>query len=271
MDKIEALRIILECAAYYEKNYAGKKLLYVCANNSLKQITMLESAFDRKNFMHLTGVKFAGEQRLSPDDFYTAAVKKRLSIHAFELSPDGTTELKLRVLPIMLKSQSLAANMSGDYNFRKPMLVTDKLAGGIKGCVGFVFDPQIQSYVPNTVLNEDIRINVCNQKRIILAYRKERTQEKYSERVYQARNINWNRISLPAEYAYLPLPDSQVDTVAIQQSAKAGGLTGKKHQEICNAVATYRDLQWSDAQIKSKLMQRFGMTEKEALLYVTAC
>jgi hypothetical protein len=169
---------------------------------------MLESAFRRKNFLHLTGVKFKEGRRVSPNDFYMLALKKRLSINDFELSADGTTEMKLRVLPMILKSQSLAANMAGDYFSRKPVLVTEKLAGGVKGCVGFVFDKSLKCYVPNTVLNEDIRFNIRERQRVILAYKKDIKQKEYKERVYQAKKINWNTIELPEGYKYLPLPES---------------------------------------------------------------
>jgi hypothetical protein len=139
------------------------------------------------------------------------ALKRRLSINDFELSIDGTTEMKLRVLPIILKSQSLSANMAGDYFSRKPVLLTDKLAGGVKGCVGFVYDDTLKCYVPNTVLNEDIRFNIRERQRVILAYKKDIEEGEYNERVYQAKKINWNTIELPDEYKYLSLPESRSD------------------------------------------------------------
>ena len=37
------------------------------------------------------------------------------------------------------------------------MLVAEKLAGGVKGCMGFVLDEETGYYTPNTVLNFDIR------------------------------------------------------------------------------------------------------------------
>ena len=46
--------------------------------------------------------------------------------------------------------------MVGDFNGCNPKLYTEKLAGGVKACLGFVKTHRAE-YVPNTVLNTDIR------------------------------------------------------------------------------------------------------------------
>jgi hypothetical protein len=210
MNKSEALKLIIESAEYYKLNYENRKLLLVCSNNSLKKITVMECAFDRTNFMHLTGVKFREGYRMPPDVFFDSVIGRHLSFEAFELASDGTTEMKLRVLPSILKSKSLSANMSGDYNLRKPVLVTEKLAGGVRGCVGFIYDDSLKCYIPNTVLNEDIRLNIKNQQRVILAYRKNIPNERYEERVYSAKKIDWGKVELPQGYEYLSLPEIEL-------------------------------------------------------------
>jgi hypothetical protein len=209
MDKSEALKLIIESAEYYKINYENRKLLLVCSNNSLNKITVMECAFNRTNFMHLTGVKFREGYRLPADVFFNSVIGRHLSFDAFELASDGTTEMKLRVLPMIFKSKSLSANMSGDYNLRKPVLVTEKLAGGVRGCVGFIYDDSLKCYVPNTVLNEDIRLNIKNQQRVILVYRKNIPDVRYEERVYNAKKIDWEKIILPKGYEYLSLPKTE--------------------------------------------------------------
>ncbi len=46
--------------------------------------------------------------------------------------------------------------MVGDFNGCNPKLYTEKLAGGVKACLGFIKTYRAE-YVPNTVLNTDIR------------------------------------------------------------------------------------------------------------------
>lgn len=127
----------------------------------------------------------------------------------FEFADDGTTPLKMRVLPNLVK-KNLSANMLGDYNMSQPKLYTEKIAGGVKACVGFVRNGGVGRYVPNTVLQEDIRKRVNKPDRIILTYRKKRREARYSEIVYSAKKIDWSRINLPKDYEYLPLPDPKI-------------------------------------------------------------
>lgn len=159
--------------------------------------------------MHLTGIKFKKGANLPPDTFYTRCLSRRLSVKDFELSTDGTTEMKLRVLPKIVASESLSANMIGDYRDRKPALITDKLAGNIQGCIGLVYDTGRNNYAPNTVLNLDMRSSVINQQRIIAVYKKHKSDKFYSKLVYKAKNIDWSKIKYPDTYSYIPVPEPQ--------------------------------------------------------------
>ena len=96
--------------------------------------------------------------------------------------------------------------MVGYYNGQQPRLYTEQLAGSVKGCVGFVKDKNIGRYVPNTLLEGDIRKKVTRPDRILVTYRKKIEEEMYTEIVYAAKNVEWEKISLPAEYSYLILP-----------------------------------------------------------------
>lgn len=61
---------------------------------------------------------------------------------------------------------------------------------------------EIWGYVPNTVLEGDIRKKVKQADRIVLTYRKKRGEEKYSEIVYAAKKVDWNKIKLPQGCEY---------------------------------------------------------------------
>lgn len=76
--------------------------------------------------------------------------------------------------------------------------------------MGFVRDGGHGRFVPNTVLEGDIRTKVKHADRIILTYRKQRREEQYAEIVFQAKKVEWEEIVLPDEYSYLPLPQSTI-------------------------------------------------------------
>lgn len=210
MDKKDAIKTIVKCAALFRENYDGKQLLLVCANNSYSNIAVLETSFDGKNFKHLTGVKFLDGKEMSSDDFYIRCLRNRLSPNDFEMASDGTTEKKLAVLPLILSSGYLAANMIGDYNGSHPALYTEKIAGGIRGCVGFVLDDKLKLYAPNTVLNLDIRDVIKHNLRVIAAYTKYKSEDQYPVAVYYAKKVDWNKVVFPHGFEYLPMPTKNI-------------------------------------------------------------
>lgn len=151
--------------------------------------------------MHLTGVKFK-KKRLSASEFFDKCINKSSPIEEFEMASDGTTEMKLNILPLLF-DKNLSANMVGDFSARTPVLVTEKLAGDVKGCIGFVYDTKYRFYVPNTVLNLDIRTYITNQQRLIATFRKQKNDDVYQEIVYLAKKIDWEHLRFPEPHAYL--------------------------------------------------------------------
>lgn len=202
--KEDALKIVLEAAGSYENNLANKNLLFI-SQDKHRRIDSYEVTFHRNNFLHLTGLKVTDESITAPV-FYQRCIDKRLSLDDFELSPDGTTELKLDVLP-RLVCKNLSANMIGKHDTYKIKLYTERLAGNIHGCMGFVLDSKEKYNVPNTVLKQDIRNLVSRPNRIILTYRKSISEETYGEIVYAAHKYDWNSLVLPSNLSHLPLPD----------------------------------------------------------------
>ena len=110
----------------------------------------------------------------------------------------------MEVLPRLI-SKNLSANMIGEYYGSMPLLFTERLAGSTSACMGFVRSDENGRYVPNTILKGDIRTLVHKADRVIVTYRKKRSEEKYSEIVYAAKKVDWSEIKLPDEYSYLPL------------------------------------------------------------------
>lgn len=199
MSKKDALPIILQSAKLYHENLVNRSILFVCRDKHGK-ISSLEVTFDKSNFLHLTGVSTP----LSASAFYERCIDHRLAFGEFEIPDDGTMELKLEVLPSLMTA-NLNARMVGGYNGADLKLQTGKLAGGVTGCMGFI-KPN-DRYIPNTVLNEDIRKKVSSPLRILATYRKFRNEKKYTELVYKAKKIDWSKIQYPKEFAYIPVPN----------------------------------------------------------------
>ncbi len=198
MKKEDALRIIFACAEEYKENLANRNLLFICANSAMKT-TAIETVFGVGNFLHMTGVKFRKGREISANGFYRRCVDKRLTLNDFDMAKDGTTDLKLEVLPICVKA-NISANMAGNYNGLRPYLYTEKLVGGVRGGIGFVYDEKRGLYAPNTILNEDIRKITDEKIRIIATYRKSTKESEYSECVYMAKKLDWSKMRYPEAY-----------------------------------------------------------------------
>lgn len=183
MDKKEALRKLIASADAYKECLEGKNLMIVYADAS-GECTFFETVFSRRQFAHLTGV----DTSLSSSQLYSRLLDRRLSVNDFELRTDGTTELKLGVLPRLFRFAS-CARMVGELHSGSVMhLRTEKLAGGTFACMGFV--PDGRYYVPNTALCKDIReITEHPQHRILMILDKNIRDPKYNRAIYTAKGF----------------------------------------------------------------------------------
>ncbi|MGN1193889.1 MAG: PBECR4 domain-containing protein [Acutalibacteraceae bacterium] len=206
--KEKAIAVVTSCAKKYKENLADKSLLFLCMDKH-KNVSHIEFTFDASNFLHLTGLKMVtvrndngNDYKLTATQFYNKCLDGKLSTKEFDFASDGTTALKLDVLPYVMDKR-MSASMVGDYNSMNPRLYTEKLVGGVKACVGFVTADNSGRYVPNTVLKVDIRDYAENMVRVIAVFRKGKSQEYYSEMIYKVKNVDWKSIELPSELAYL--------------------------------------------------------------------
>ena len=212
-----ALPVILRAADDYEKNLRDYNLLFVCCDKH-NRIYSIEVEFNASNFLHLTGVELTenfmksvtvgreGNKSSFANKFYEKCINKRLSIRDFKLSKDGTTQLKLEILPRLMK-KDLSANAIGDFGTYHIKLYTEKIVGSSNGCMGFVFDNKVKKSVPNTVLKVDIRNISSETRRILITYRKKKCEKDYSEIVHIANKVDWEKIKLPEELSHLHLPN----------------------------------------------------------------
>lgn len=177
MENAQAIRLITQCAAIYQAELNQKNVLFLYASDH--KIHALECCFLPRHFLHLTGVRFSG----TSSNFLRLCVEHKLSPQQISLASNGTTEMKLQVLPEMVSIHK-TARMIGAYDQSKVLLYTEKLVGSVRGCMGFVTDGDY--YVPNTVLREDIRKVTRGCKSVIAIFVKDIKQSFYANVSYNS-------------------------------------------------------------------------------------
>jgi hypothetical protein len=182
INKTEALRIVFTSAALYEKNLSGNNVMFVTTKDG--QYDYVETLFQPHNFLHLSGL----QTNLSKERFYDAALHQRLSPKDISFNKNGTTEIKLQILP-QLMSIHTTARMVGDYDNALPLLVTNKIAGTVTMAMGFVKANDV--YVPNTALKKDIReiTSRAARNKIAMIFTKPRRDENYKRLTYIAKEV----------------------------------------------------------------------------------
>lgn len=112
--------------------------------------------------------------------FYEKCLDKRLTENDFFLAKDGSTGQKLDILENMMLIKK-NVTMIGEFTDRGPKLFTEKAAGNVCGCIGFVQDRNTKLNVPNTLLKKDIR-DVTAQPicKVFAVISKHYTEERYS-------------------------------------------------------------------------------------------
>ncbi len=178
MRKFHAIDIISTAADIYDKQLNQKNLLIIFGCPSKPDF--IETNASPRNFLHLTGVELNKEiSHNTPERFYKNALDHKISENDFNFK-DRNTELKLNVLIQTLRVAS-NAKMIGDYNYSGTHinLKTDKLAGGINACLGFI--KVGDCYVPNTVLAADIRQESNDVRKILAVLSKRVDEDKYNK------------------------------------------------------------------------------------------
>ena len=192
MDKRRAIQIITKAAVLYRDNLEDQKVLFLYGIPSevkkqlqtqdkvLSAIQSYEVAFHRYNFLHLTGVRLNKNGTASAIHFYQKCLDGRLSENDFTFAQDGSMGQKLDILESMMLLKK-NVTMIGEFTDRGPKLFTDKVAGNVCGCVGFVKDRNTKLNVPNTLLKKDIRdVTAQPVYKVFAVISKHYTDDKYT-------------------------------------------------------------------------------------------
>ena len=206
--KKEAVSIVISAARLYRDNFAGKRLLFLMTDKH-KNVFDLEVGFDASNFQHLTGLQ-STNKNWSRLDFYNFCIDGRLKEDHIEFTDPGTTNQKLSVLPDVFKNPNLSASMMGNYNNTHPLLYTEKLVGGVKWGLGFRNVDGEGEYVPDTLLEGDVRNNIHEAYRIIATYIKTAGEETFTQRVYLAKKIDYEKLTYPKDWGNRPKLEPEV-------------------------------------------------------------
>lgn len=111
MTKKQAIAIITKCAKQYQQYLEGNQVVFVYRDENNKS-NHTAVRFHSHNFLHFTGV--TPRTGMNANGFYRAALNNRLSENDFSFKSNHTTELKLKVLGIIM-SMDTSARMIGNY------------------------------------------------------------------------------------------------------------------------------------------------------------
>ena len=203
MDKKERdMKTLKECAFLYKLNLMNKQLLVVSSYD--KQISLVSIEFNKNNYKHLTGVVTS----LSANKFMDALLGDRLSFNDWDYRKDGTSDLKIGALPQMVELHK-SARMIGAYSGNRIYLTSDMCFGGVYCYLGLMADENKHNlkngiYVPNSLINGNIKEDTNNQEKILAIFRKNKKDTKYKELTYLAKDVDLNQLKkYIKEYIYL--------------------------------------------------------------------
>ena len=211
MDKRKAIQIMTKAADLYQENLEDQKILFLYGIPSqvkkqlqteekrISAIKGYEVAFHRYNFLHLTGVKINTSLVASAIHFYEKCLDRRLNEDDFSFSRDGSTGQKLDILESMMQIKR-NVTMIGNFTDRGPKLYSEKAAGNVCACIGFVKDRNTRLNVPNTLLKKDIRDVIASPvQKVYAVISKGYTEEKYSVLEKADKNLHLTKVFFSEE------------------------------------------------------------------------
>ena len=129
-------------------------------------------------------------------NFYRKCMENKLSLEEFRFKQDGTTQLKLAALPVLMDITKIT-KITGDYNNVRPYLFVDKVMGGENFCLGLSREDNV--YVPSSALLEDIKRLTDAPSQVMAILEKGIDTGIYSTVKHVAKGLNLNNIILPQE------------------------------------------------------------------------
>lgn len=198
--KEDAKKIVLNCAKQYQQRLLHKKMIIIYRERKDNTIQFIEVVFYEKNYQHLTGLELIDKNgnviQHQSVNFYRKCVENKLGIDEFRFKTDGTTQLKLSALPVLMDIAKIT-KITGDYNNVRPYLLVDKVMGGVNFCLGL--SKENDTYVPSSALLEDIKKLADTPSQVLAILEKEKDENVYKTVKHVAKGLNLNNLLLPNE------------------------------------------------------------------------
>lgn len=190
----------MNCAKQYQQRLLNKKLIIIYREKRDNVIRYIEVVFHERNYQHLTGLELIDKNgdvlRNQSMNFYRKCIENKLSVDELRFKPDGTTQLKLEALPVLMDITKIT-KITGDYNNVRPYLFVDKVIGGVNFCLGLSRDDNV--YVPSSALLEDIKRLTEAPSQVLAILEKDVDADIYSIIKHVAKGLNLSNITLPQE------------------------------------------------------------------------
>lgn len=183
---------IIRNAKLYKNNLSGSNVIFVYENRQTKEYEYCEVVFKASNFKHLTGINYLDNSNSGANHFILLAFNQRLNIQKCSYKADGTTQLKLRILS-MIMNITKSARMIGTYNNSKLHISADKMCGSTAATLAFVRNNK-QELCPSSALQEDIRNLVTEYHTVVAVFQKKQGNEFY-ELWSSSKRYDENKIS----------------------------------------------------------------------------
>lgn len=198
--KEDARRKVLNCAKQYQQRLLNKKLIIIYREKRDNVIRYIEVVFHERNYQHLTGLELIDKNgdvlHNQSMNFYRKRIENKLSVDELRFKPDGTTQLKLEALPVLMDITKIT-KITGDYNNVRPYLFVDKVIGGVNFCLGLSRDDTV--YVPSSALLEDIKRLTESPSQVLAILERDVDADIYSIIKHVAKGLNLSNITLPQE------------------------------------------------------------------------
>ncbi len=175
-----ARRRVLNCAKQYKQRLLNKNLLIIYRDRQDNIIRYIEVIFHERNYQHLTGLELVDKNGNvlcnQSKNFFRKCIENKLGLEEFRFKQDGTTQLKLAALPMLLDVSKMT-KITGDYNNIRPYLYVDKVMGGVNFCLGLSRENDV--YVPSSALLEDIKKLTSAPSQVLAILEKDNNDDIY--------------------------------------------------------------------------------------------
>ncbi len=167
--------------------------MFIFKNKKDNKLYYIETFFSRKNFLHLTGLKYTKGAKA----FFSKCLNKTISKNDIVIKSKIYTKSKLKVLENAMAINKVSGRI-GEFNNNGKNLKIDTVIGTTNYCIGFSKEEKsgrkMEYYYPKSLLKADVKDYTKRDNRIIATLTKEKEHKIYSNITFLSKNINFSEI-----------------------------------------------------------------------------